>query len=167
MTKLPDQAQVQRHLGDAIAAADRAGTEVAVLVVDVDHLERVNEALGRPAGDELIERLAERLRSWVRSTDVVARLGGDEFAVVLTGLARADAITSRVDVLLEDLLTTVPIDGQTLAVTVSIGGAVHRPGSDDDPGALLRRAGAALGHAKAAGRNNFQWFSDDMLVPGG
>ena len=109
-------------------------------------------------------RIAERLRTWVRSTDVVARLGGDEFAIVLSGLQDAESITSRVDVLLEDLLTTVTIGGHSLAVTVSIGGAVHPPGGPDPQ--LLKRADLAMEHAKASGRNNFQWFHDDMLEIG-
>ena len=165
LTKLPTRGQLLRQLGEAIATAEEDGTEVAVLVVDLDHLKRVNDALGLPAGDELLVRIAERLRTWVRSTDVVARLGGDEFAIVLSGLQDAESITSRVDVLLEDLLTTVTIGGHSLAVTVSIGGAVHPPGGPD-PAELLKRADLAMEHAKASGRNNFQWFHDDMLEIG-
>lgn len=165
LTKLPTRARLLRHLGDSIAAAEQDGNEVAVLVVDIDHLKRVNDALGLQAGDELLSRIADRLRSWVRATDVVARLGGDEFAIVLSGLQRAEAITSRVDVLLEDLLTTVSIGGHPLAVTVSIGGAVHPPGGPD-PAALLKRADLAMEHAKASGRNNFQWYTDDLAEPG-
>ncbi len=165
LTKLPTRGQLLRQLGEAIATAEADGTEVAVLVVDLDHLKRVNDALGLPAGDELLVRIAERLRTWVRSTDVVARLGGDEFAIVLSGLQDAESITSRVDVLLEDLLTTVTIGGHSLAVTVSIGGAVHPPGGPD-PAELLKRADLAMEHAKASGRNNFQWFHDDMLEIG-
>ena len=164
LTKLPTRGQLLRQLGEAIATAEENGTEVAVLVVDLDHLKRVNDALGLPAGDELLVRIAERLRTWVRSTDVVARLGGDEFAIVLSGLQDAESITSRVDVLLEDLLTTVTIGGHSLAVTVSIGGAVHPPGGPDPE--LLKRADLAMEHAKASGRNNFQWFHDDMLEIG-
>lgn len=166
LTKLPTRGQLLRHLGDAITAAEDEGTQVAVLVVDLDHLKRVNDALGLNAGDELLVRISERLRSWVRSADVVARLGGDEFAIVLSGLEEAEAITSRVDVLLEDLLTTVTIGGHPLAVTVSIGGAVHASGEPGDPAELLKRADLAMEHAKASGRNNFQWFRDDMLELG-
>ncbi len=162
LTKLPTRARLLRRLTDAIAAAEQDGTEVAVLVVDLDHLKRVNDALGHQAGDELLIRIADRLRDWVRSSDMVARLGGDEFAIVLSGLQRAGALTSRVDVLLEDLLTTVVIGGHQLASTVSIGGAVHPPGGPD-PEELLRRADLAMEHAKASGRNNFQWFVEDMM----
>jgi diguanylate cyclase (GGDEF)-like protein/PAS domain S-box-containing protein len=165
LTKLPTRGQLLRQLGEAIVAAQQDGTEVAVLVVDLDHLKRVNDALGLPAGDELLVRIAERLRSWVRTSDVVARLGGDEFAIVLSGLQQAESITSRVDVLLEDLLTTVTIGGHPLPVTVSIGGAVHPPGSPD-PAELIKRADLAMEHAKASGRNNFQWFRDDMVDAG-
>jgi diguanylate cyclase (GGDEF)-like protein/PAS domain S-box-containing protein len=165
LTKLPTRGQLMRHLADAIAAAEQDGSQVAVLVVDLDHLKRVNDALGLPAGDELLVRIADRLRAWVRSSDVVARLGGDEFAIVLSGLQHAEDITSRVDVLLEDLLTTVTIGGHPLAVTVSIGGAVHPPGGPD-PAKLLKQADLAMEHAKASGRNNFQWFNDDMIDVG-
>jgi len=162
LTKLPTRARLLRRLAEAIATAEDDGAQVAVLVVDIDHLKRVNDELGHQAGDELLERIADRLRTWVRSSDMVARLGGDEFAIVLTGLQRADAITSRIDLLLEDLLTTVTIGGHQLAVTVSIGGAIHQPAGPDAPG-LLKRADLAMEHAKASGRNNFQWFRDDML----
>ncbi|WP_183092944.1 sensor domain-containing protein [Nocardioides stalactiti] len=164
LTKIPTRSRLMRHLGDAIEAAEQDGTEVAVLVVDLDHLKRINDSLGHHAGDELLVRIADRLNTWIRSTDMVARLGGDEFAIVMSSLQNADAITPRVEALLEDLLTTVAVGGHELAVTVSIGGAIYPPG-DQDPGELLKRADLAMEHAKAAGRNNFQWFRDDMLDP--
>ncbi|WP_183097680.1 sensor domain-containing protein [Nocardioides pelophilus] len=164
LTKIPTRARFLRHLSEAIATAEQDGTEVAVLVVDLDHLKRINDALGHHAGDELLVRIADRLTTWIRASDMVARLGGDEFAMVLTGLPNADAITQRVDALLEDLLTTVAVGGHQLAVTVSIGGAIYPPG-DQDPGELLKRADLAMEHAKSSGRNNFQWFRDDMLSP--
>jgi len=164
LTKIPTRARLLRHLSDALVAAEEDGTEVAVLVVDIDHLKRINDALGHHAGDELLVRIADRLTTWIRASDMVARLGGDEFAMVLTGLPNADAITQRVDALLEDLLTTVAVGGHQLAVTVSIGGAIYPPG-DQDPGELLKRADLAMENAKASGRNNFQWFRDDMLNP--
>jgi len=162
LTKLPTRVRLLRRLGEAMSTADEDGTEVAVLVVDLDHLKRVNDALGHQAGDDLLVRIGERLRSWVRSTDMVARLGGDEFAIVLCGLGHAESITARVDLLLEDLLTTVAIGGHQLAVTVSIGGAVYPP-AGPDPAEILKRADLAMEHAKAAGRNNFQWFSEGMI----
>lgn len=163
LTKVPTRARLLRHLSDVIAAADERGTEVALLVVDLDHLKRINDALGHDAGDDLLVHVADRLRTWVRSTDMVARLGGDEFGIVLTGLQRAESITSRVDALLEDLLTTVSVGGHPLAVTVSIGGAVHKSGGPEAD-ELLKWADLAMGHAKAVGRNNFQWFREEMLV---
>jgi len=162
LTNLPTRARLLRRLEEAIANADQDATEVVVLVVDIDHLKRINDELGRQAGDDLLQRIADRLRHWVRSTDTVARDGGDEFFIVLTGLQRADALTSRIDILLEDLLTTIMIGGRQLAVTASVGGAVHQPGG---PGAaaLVERANVAMAHARAAGGNNFQWYDDAML----
>jgi len=162
LTNLPTRARLLRRLEEAIANADQDATEVVVLVVDIDHLKRINDELGRPAGDDLLQRIADRLRHWVRSTDTVARDGGDEFFIVLAGLQRADALTSRIDLLLEDLLTTIMIGGRQLAVTASIGGAVHQP-AGPDAAALIERANLAMAHARASGGNNFQWYDDAML----
>jgi len=162
LTNLPTRARLLRRLEEAIANADQDATEVVVLVVDIDHLKRINDELGRQAGDDLLQRIADRLRHWVRSTDTVARDGGDEFFIVLAGLQRADALTSRIDLLLEDLLTTIMIGGRQLAVTASIGGAVHQP-AGPDAAALLERANLAMAHARASGGNNFQWYDDAML----
>lgn len=164
LTKVPTRARLLRYLAEAVEAADRDGSEVALLLVDLDHLKRVNDALGHSAGDELLVRVADRLRAWVRGSDMVARLGGDEFAIVMTGLHPAESITARVGLLLEDLLTTVSVGGHPLAVTVSIGGVVHQHG-ESHPEELLKRADLAMEHAKAAGRNNFKWFREEMLDP--
>ncbi len=162
LTKMPNRTTMVQHLRGAIAHAGREGSQVALLLLDLDHFKRVNDSLGHHTGDELLLRVADRLRRWTRSTDFVARLGGDEFVIVVEGLDDAEAIRPRVEELLEDLLTPVLVGGHELALTVSVGGAIY-PQHGHDPTALLQHADTAMYHAKSTGRNNFQWFDHAML----
>lgn len=161
LTKMPNRTTMVQHLRGAIARADRNGTQVALLLLDLDHFKRVNDALGHHTGDQLLLRVADRLRQWTRSTDLVARLGGDEFVVVVDDLEDAADLRPRVEELLEALLVPVVLAGHELALSVSVGGALY-PRHGEDPTALLKHADTAMYHAKASGRNNFQWFSEAM-----
>ena len=162
LTRMPNRTTLVQHLRGAITEADRDGTEIALLLLDLDHFKRVNDSLGHHTGDELLLRVAERLKRWTRSTELVARLGGDEFVIVVDGLDDAPSLDARIDELLEDLMTPVVVAGHELALTVSIGGAVY-PRHGGDPTELLQRADTAMYQAKASGRNAFQWFSPAML----
>jgi diguanylate cyclase (GGDEF)-like protein/PAS domain S-box-containing protein len=162
LTDMPNRSLLVSRLRAAIAEALTAGTELAVLLLDLDHFKRVNDLLGHHSGDDLLLRTAERLNRWGRSSDLVARLGGDEFVVVLDDLADAAEVTARVEGLLEDLMQPVRLGDHEVAVTVSIGGAVY-PRDGADPAALLKHADTAMYQAKAAGRNNLRWFHESML----
>ncbi len=94
LTGLANRRQLEQHLSMALARADRAGTAVAVLSLDLDGFKGVNDAHGHAAGDLLLRQLAGRLQHAVRSTDLVTRLGGDEFVVLLADLPRHDARTA-------------------------------------------------------------------------
>jgi diguanylate cyclase (GGDEF)-like protein len=97
LTNLPNRALLMKHLDAALGVAAAAGTEVALLLLDLDHFKRVNDSLGHHVGDELLLQVSERLLAWTRTGDLVARLGGDEFVVVFGGVgARAD-LAARVD----------------------------------------------------------------------
>lgn len=157
LTGLPTREALLRALDRAVEAAADDGTQVALLLVDVDHLGRINETLGRRAGDDLLVTIAGHLRSWVRGTDTVARTGDDEFAVVMPGLTRPETLTSRVDEMIENLLTIVTAGGRSCTATVSIGGALYDPATTDASD-LVPHARSALEHAKMDGRNNFQWY---------
>jgi diguanylate cyclase (GGDEF)-like protein/PAS domain S-box-containing protein len=162
LTRMPNRTRLVQHLRERIDDADRDGTEIALLLLDLDHFKRVNDSLGHHTGDELLLRVGERLKRWTRSTEMVARLGGDEFVIVVDGLSDAESLNQRVEELLEDLMAPVVVAGHELALTVSIGGAVY-PRHGTDPTALLQHADTAMYQAKAAGRNTFQWFHVSML----
>jgi diguanylate cyclase (GGDEF)-like protein/PAS domain S-box-containing protein len=156
LTGLPNKAMFDESLELALARARRHDLGVAVLVLDVDNFKLINDSLGHEAGNELIARLADRLRQATRDTDLVARQGGDEFLLLLADLERdgaedevvtARSVASRIK---EALETPFTIGETELYVTVSIGISIF-PNDAEDGGTLLRNADAAMFRAKEAG----------------
>jgi diguanylate cyclase (GGDEF)-like protein len=140
----------------------RRRASLAVLVADLDRFKAVNDRLGHPGGDRLLRATAKALRDSVRGGDFVARYGGDEFVVVATDcrLDGALAVAER----FRRAMAAIRPPGAPAQATVSVGVAASEPG-DEDPGAILRRADAALYRAKAAGRDSV-WASDlDRMFP--
>jgi diguanylate cyclase (GGDEF)-like protein len=145
LTGLPNRRWFDGRLRAEIAAAERAGGELAVLIIDLDRFKELNDTLGHHAGDRLLAELGPRLSSALRAGDVLARLGGDEFAALLPSGAAAARAGERIAQALE---TSVAIDGIDLRVTASIGVAVY-PQHGADAETLIQRADVAMYQAKA------------------
>jgi diguanylate cyclase (GGDEF)-like protein len=147
LTGLPTRILFVDRLEQAIAAGSRAGTPVAVLILNLDHFGDVNETLGHPIGDMLLREVATRLRSVVRrANDSVARIGGDEFAVLMVGSHTSDA--RRVaDAVARALELKMTLDGHVIDVRASIGVAVC-PDHGHDLRRLMQRAETAMRAAK-------------------
>jgi diguanylate cyclase (GGDEF)-like protein/PAS domain S-box-containing protein len=161
LTDLPNRVNLQGRLEQALASARReGGSTVAVMFLDLDRFKNINDTLGHHVGDILLLEVSKRLTASVRESDVVARLGGDEFVVLLTGVdgTAAARVAGKI---LESLATSFRIEGHELHTTASIGIAVF-PGDGDDVKMLMQNADAAMYHAKAAGRNNFQFFTASL-----
>ena len=155
LTGLPNRALFNDRIAGALTRAERAGTPVALLFVDIDHFKLVNDTRGHAAGDELLKIVATRLSETVRASDTVARLAGDEFTVILEGpasLAEAQAVAAK---LVEAVRAPMRIGGIPVAVSASIGVAMLEPG-EHDATPLLRRADEALYEAKRRGRNRYE-----------
>jgi diguanylate cyclase (GGDEF)-like protein len=163
LTGLPNRALLTDRLQHAIARADRSGTLLGVMILDLDNFKEINEALGQAIGDGVLTEAARRLQSCLRGTDTLARLGDDEFAVLLEGVADFDEITQVAQRLLATVAERADVAGHELYLSASIGLAVY-PVDDQDAEALLRNANLAMHHAKREGRNNFQRFSHDMAA---
>jgi len=163
LTGLPNRSMLLKHLADSVREAQQEEAQVALLLLDVDHFKRVNDALGHHAGDELLLRLADKLKAGLRAGDVVARLGGDEFAVLLKGVRRVAELDERIAVLTSAFPTSVALDDQEFHVTASFGGALY-PRDGESPTHLLKHADIAMYRAKATGRDNVQWFAPSMLA---
>ncbi len=160
LTNLPNRAYFKEQLEEALTRVPR-GEKLAVLCVDLDEFKNVNDTLGHPIGDLLLESVADRLRASVRQVDIIARLGGDEFAIVQVGLeqpASARALAQRV---IEVLSTPFDLGGHQVTIGASIGIAVA-PKDGEHADKLLKNGDMALYHAKSDGRDTYRFFEAEM-----
>lgn len=149
LTGLPNRVLLNDRLEQAVAHLGRTGGCMAVLLLDLDRFKEVNDALGHPAGDRLLQEVARRLRAGFRSTDTVARLGGDEFAILAreTGEEGAAGFAAKVHAAISGVFR---IQHQNVYVGTSIGVALY-PQHGRDASTLLRRADIAMYLAKKQG----------------
>ncbi|MGQ0658592.1 MAG: putative bifunctional diguanylate cyclase/phosphodiesterase [Chromatiales bacterium] len=162
LTKLPNRTLLHDRISRAIAAAERHGIQAGVMFIDLDRFKNINDSLGHPTGDRLLQAVAERLRGCVRDSDTVARLGGDEFVVVLPETG-ADGATQVAQKILTSLSGPYQIESYYLIITPSIGISIY-PNDGQDIQTLIKNADAALYHAKDSGRNNYQFFTQEMNI---
>ncbi len=161
LTNLPNRVLLRERMDVAVRLTQKSGAGMAVLLLDLDLFKDVNDTLGHPAGDALLEMVGRRLRNSVGREDVVARLGGDEFAVLqvsVDGRAQSAALAERI---VDVLQAPYEIDGQRIAVTASIGIALA-PDDGWDPDQLMKSADMALYRAKALGRAMYCFFEPEM-----
>jgi len=164
LTDLPNRNKLRHHLEIAINEARQSSSQLVIAFIDLDHFKSVNDSLGHSSGDDLIRIIGERLRSCVRDTDTVARLGGDEFVILSsTPLADSPPITSFVQRILETIEQPCLLSGKEDLITCSIGISQY-PVDGEDADTLLKNADMAMYKAKQAGRNNFQFFTDELNV---
>ncbi len=145
----------------ALASSGRHGHHCALIGLDVDHFKRINDTLGHGAGDTLLQTLARRLQESVREEDTIARLGGDEVGVLLHHVNGAEGCEKVARGILEAITQPVAVAGGELVITSSIGITVA-PDDGTSYEQLLKNADMAMYRAKKAGRNNIQFFSEDM-----
>jgi diguanylate cyclase (GGDEF)-like protein len=160
LTGLPNRMLFSEHLVRAVANANRSGSSLAVLYLDLDRFKLVNDSLGHNVGDQLLEAVAKRLRASLRTADLGARLGGDEFAVLAenTSADGAAVLAERICAALGDPFS---IGGHELTVTASIGVVVDEAGHTDADG-LLRNADLAMYRAKLDGLGKHAVYEPDM-----
>ncbi len=163
LTGLPNRAQLTERLAQAIGLAQRHGKQVALLFLDLDDFKRINDSLGHPVGDRLLQSVAGRLLTSVRSTDMVCRQGGDEFVILLDEIEHPRGADLVAETLIAAFAVPHVIDGQELDVTLSIGISVF-PGDGNYVEALIKNADTAMFHAKAGGRNTYRFFNTDMNI---
>ncbi|MEA1835243.1 diguanylate cyclase [Methylobacterium durans] len=161
LTGLPNRRLFQQRLDEALSAAERKGTSVSLLLLDLDHLRDVNDTLGHDAGDAVLCEVARRLSDGLRTCDTAARLGGDEFAILLTEPLRLEHAIRHARSLIERLQQPFTHRGHLLTGKASIGIAAF-PDHQCDAGELLKDADIALFRAKAQGRNRAVVFAPEM-----
>ena len=162
LTNLPNRRLVQSRLEHALDRADRQNGRVAVLFVDLDRFKTVNDSLGHPSGDALLELLARRLSERVREDDTLARLGGDEFLVLLENLQRPEDAAGVAESLLSLLQRPFHLpNGQELFVGASIGISLY-PDDGRTVTDLIQHADVAMYQAKEEGRNTYRFYTPTL-----
>ncbi len=161
LTGLPNRLALEQTLADAIAGANRNDRRFAVLFVDLDRFKTINDTLGHDVGDEVLRRIADRLKEAVRTGDVVARPGGDEFIILLPRIAG----TGDIDIVAQRLVRlvgqAVDVAGTELFLGASVGVAIY-PDHGRDARTLVSHADAAMYRAKRAGGNVHAYFEESM-----
>ncbi len=163
LTDLPNRMLLSDRIANAIALARRHGKQRAVLFLDLDGFKHINDSLGHPIGDKLLQSVAQRLVACVRGSDTVSRQGGDEFVILLSEIEHAEDAVRSAEKMLLALAAPHSIAEKELHITASIGISVY-PDDGRDAETLIRCADTAMYHAKDKGRNNFQFFTKDMNV---
>ena len=161
LTSLPNRALFNDRLEHGITLARRHGRQMAVLFIDLDHFKHINDSLGHLIGDQILKAVARRIALCIRNSDTVSRQGGDEFIVLLSEVNRAEDAELIAEKIRLAVMLPYTIDSHYLHLTASIGVSVY-PNDGEDATALIQYADIAMYHAKEKGRNNSQFFKDDM-----
>jgi len=163
LTGLPNRLLLNDRVGQAIALAQRNQDKVAVIFMDIDGFKHINDSLGHPTGDKLLQCVANRLQDCVRAPDTVSRQGGDEFIVLLQGVKKPEDAAIAAERLLKSLAKGFSIGQQNLHITSSIGVSLY-PDDGPDAETLIKNADTAMYQAKANGRQGVQFFKPEMNV---
>jgi diguanylate cyclase (GGDEF)-like protein/PAS domain S-box-containing protein len=161
LTGLPNRRLFRDRLEQEIRKAHRSGSELALLFIDLDRFKEVNDLLGHDAGDLLLKQAGEHLHACVRESDTVARLGGDEFTVILTELTDQAHVETIAQKIIAALARPFHLKQEVAHVSASIGITLY-PNDAIEPEDLIRNADQAMYTAKAAGRNQFRYFTRSM-----
>ena len=160
LTGLPNRTLFLDRLSQAIARTRRHNRQVAVLFIDMDRFKVINDTLGHGVGDKLLQKVSQALGTCVREGDTVARLGGDEFAIILNDLASQEDIPPIAEKILRTMREPVLVEERELFITTSIGISLF-PDDGDNSETLLKKADVAMYHAKATGKNTYQFYGDE------
>lgn len=163
LTELPNRALLSDRIAQTIADAGYHGHRFGLMLLDLDGFKEVNDTFGHPAGDYLLSEVGERLLGCVRIYDTVARLGGDEFAALLPEVRDDESLAVVARKILETLSDPFLIEGREIFVSASIGISVYPADSAEVEG-LFRFADSAMYHAKKLGRNNYQFYSSEIMA---
>ncbi|CAG0932232.1 putative signaling protein [Rhodocyclaceae bacterium] len=161
LTGLPNRILFLDRLQQAKALANRYRHQVAVLFLDLDRFKIINDTLGHPVGDRLLQQVSHRIVGCVREVDTVARIGGDEFTIVLVNIDTSEDVRRMGQKILKTLSAPFIIDTYELFVTASIGVSLF-PADGESLDHLVKKADIAMYHAKGEGRNNVQFYSPQM-----
>lgn len=159
LTGTPNRALMLDRMENAIAFANRHGTRIGVLFLDLDEFKQINDTLGHAVGDGVVQLVARRLEAQVRQSDTVSRHGGDEFLVLLAEIAQPSDAALVAEKILAALAAPTWVDNHLISLSASIGIALF-PEDGTDAATLMSSADTAMYSCKRHGGSNFQFYSD-------
>lgn len=163
LTKLPNRLLVQDRINHALQNAQREGSQIAVLFLDLDRFKMINDIYGHSVGDSLLKEVAKRIKNLVRKEDTVSRYAGDEFIVLMENIPDTRNPALLAQKLVETISRPVYIRGYRLHIATSVGISLF-PQDGRDTDTLIKNADAAMYRAKKEGRNNAQYYCPDLTA---
>lgn len=160
LTGLPNRLMLARHMDKAIEHAKLHSKWFAILFLDLDHFKNINDSLGHPFGDRVLQLVASRLQSCLRQTDLLSRLGGDEFVIYLHG-AGTDVAQNVAQRVLDEMSRPFVLDGMDFSVQCSIGMALY-PEHGQTLDELVKQADTAMYCVKERGRGAYGFYQPQM-----
>lgn len=161
LTELPNRMRAQLEVENSIHKAQDSSVRMAILFIDVDDFQTVNDSFGHAVGDKLLQSVAQRLQDNLRDHDMLSRHSGDEFLIILNHVHSNDAIASVCERIVESFQMPLDVETHLLSSSVSIGVSVY-PHEGEDFDALVRKADVAMHKAKERGKNTFCFFDTSM-----
>jgi diguanylate cyclase (GGDEF)-like protein len=161
LTGLPNRTLFRERLEAALKFNKTKHKGLAVLFLDLDEFKIINDSLGHEAGDELLKKVSGRLRDVLHDADVLSRHGGDEFVLMLQGVGNIKSASASAERIINLFESPFEVAGKEIYISTSIGIALT-PNDGNTHSLLIRNSDMAMYHAKSRGRNNFQFFSEDL-----
>lgn len=161
LTQLPNRRLFHDRLGQELKKAQRAGQQVALMLIDLDNFKEVNDTLGHDKGDQLLIEAAQRITKCVRDSDTVARLGGDEFAVILADIEDPGHLERIAQVIIGRLVFPFRLENEHAFISASIGITFY-PNDAENAETLMKNADQAMYLSKDQGRNRFSYFTANL-----
>jgi diguanylate cyclase (GGDEF)-like protein/PAS domain S-box-containing protein len=161
VTGLPNRALLFDRLALAMEHARREQRNVCLIFVDLDHFKQINDSRGHVAGDQLLEKVGQRLSNLIRQEDTVARLGGDEFIILLNDVELPSGPEIVAKKIIDAFINPFDLDGDETFATVSLGISIF-PDDGEEAEILLQNADAAMYKSKRSGRNTFRFFTPGL-----
>ncbi len=163
LTGLPNRLLFTQLLSHSVQSAKRNNRQAAVFFVDLDRFKIINDTKGHDAGDKLLQEIAKRYKQVLRAADVVSRQGGDEFVILVEDFHKRGDLEHIAQNILSCTYKPVVLMGDEYRVTASIGISLYpKDGSDEQT--LMKNADTAMYYAKGKGKNNYQFYSEDIQL---
>lgn len=161
LTKLPNRLLFRDRLENSIRQAHRENKMIALFSIDLDRFKLINDSLGHQMGDQMLKQLSTQLQSLIRDSDTVARMGGDEFTIICYGFEEQSDIAVLAQKIVRGIQKGLKVEGRQLKSSISLGIAIY-PYDGLSYEELLKNSDAALYKAKEYGRNNFQFYTEEL-----